>query len=80
MPRPFQYLKQNIQKIRFDCEPKYLAEYRRAFSAVLDKMDKYFAQNGLYEVVDYQPIVESMLASHKTFTFKIDDDVINKLY
>ena len=73
MSRPFQYLQQNIDKINFDCDPKYIHEYKRAFSAVLTKMDKFFVQNGLYEVVDYQPIVESMFASHKTFSFKIDD-------
>lgn len=75
MPTPFQYLKQNIDKIKFDCDAKYIPEYKRAFSAVLNKIDKYFVQNGLYEIVDYQPIVESMLASHKTFSFKIDDEI-----
>lgn len=71
---PFQYLKQNMHYIKFNCEPRYIPEYKRAFGAVLDKMDKYFSQNELYKVVDYQPIVESMLSSHKTFSFDVDID------
>ena len=75
---PFQYLKQNINKIKFDCEPKYVPEYKRAFAAVLDKMDKYFAQNGLYDVVNYQPIVESMIKKDSKFSFIIDNVIAER--
>ena len=78
MPRPFQYLKQNINKIKFDCDPQYVQEYKRAFSAVLSKMDNYFESNGLYNVVDYQPIVEQILASNKTFSFVIDEEIYKR--
>lgn len=78
MSTPFKYLKQNIDKIKFDCDAKYIPEYKRAFSAVLDKMDKYFVKNGLYEIVDYQPIVESMLTSHQTFSFNVDEEVAKR--
>ena len=78
MPTPFQYLKQNIDKIKFNCDPKYIPEYKRAFSAVLDKMDKYFSQNGLYEIVNYQPIVESMIKNDSKFSFMIDDDIAER--
>lgn len=72
---PFQYLRQNINNIKFDCETVYIPEYKRALSAVLDKMDKAFIKNGWYDVVDYQPIVEEMLASSKVFSFYIDDEI-----
>lgn len=78
MPTPFQYLKQNIHKIKFDCDPKYIPEYKRAFTAVLDKMDKYFSQNGLYEIVNYQPIVESMIKNDSKFSFIIDEDIAER--
>ena len=75
---PFQHLKQNIDKIKFDCDAKYIPEYKRAFCAVLDKMDKYFKSNNLYSVVDYQPIVESMLDCNGIFSFVIDEELSKK--
>lgn len=74
---PFQYLRQNINNIKFDCEPVYIPEYKRALSAVLDKMDKAFIKNGWYDVVDYQPIVEEMLASSKVFSFYRDRPLLS---
>ncbi len=78
MPTPFKYLKQNIDKIKFNCDPKYIPEYIHSFSAVLDRMDKYFYQNGLYDAVNYQPIVESMIKDDSKFSFILDDDTVNR--
>ena len=52
MPTPFQYLKQNIHRIKFDCDPKYIPEYKRAFAAVLERVDKFFIENKLYNCGD----------------------------
>jgi hypothetical protein len=71
---PFQYLKEHIYDIKFDCDRKYLFEYQRAFSAVLDRMDKYFTSTGLYKAVDYQPIVEQMLSKKNLFAFKVQEN------
>jgi len=75
---PFMYLKENIDKIKFNCSEVQEKEYRRAFSAVLDKMDKYFIENELYDVVNYQPIVELMLSSKNVFSFNVSQELKKK--
>ena len=70
---PFQYLKQNIDKLNFSCEEKYIEEYKRAFSNVLERMDKYFLNNNLYQCGDYQSYVENML-KEGSFTFMVTDE------
>lgn len=77
---PFKYLKSNINKVKFDCEPKYLSEYRRAFGAVLDRLDVFFRKNNLYECVDYQRIVEKMIAPDSKFKFEIDKSIAEVNY
>lgn len=75
MPTPFQYLKQNIYRIKFDCDPKYIPEYKRTFAAVLDRVDKYFIDNKLYDCGDYQSYVEDMIKYGSKFSFRIDEEI-----
>ena len=70
---PFQYLKQNIDQLNFACEKQYIEEYKRAFSNVLDRLDKYFVHNGLYKCGDYQSYVENML-KEGNFKFDVTDE------
>ncbi len=72
---PFKYLKLNINKIKFDCKPEYIPEYKLAFSRMLDRLDKYFTENKLYDCGDYQSYVEEMIKPNSTFSFKIDDEI-----
>lgn len=76
---PFMYLKANINKLKFKCDEKYIPEYRRAFSAVLDRMDKYFIANNLYDTVDYQKIVEDIIAPDSKFCFYIDNNFLKSI-
>lgn len=69
---PFKYLKANIHKVRFNCDDKLLGEYRSAFSRVLDRLDKYFIENKLYQCGDYQAIVENMISSGSNFSFLVE--------
>lgn len=75
MSSPLLYLKQNIDRINFDCEDKYKAEYRRVFSNVLGRLDRYFVNNGIYEIVDYKPIVELIFS----LKLGIDKDFLTKI-
>lgn len=70
---PFQYLKQNIDRLNFACEEQYIEEYKRAFSNVLDRLDKFFLDNGLYECGDYQSYVENML-KEGNFQFDVTEE------
>lgn len=59
--KPFIRLKNNLNEVDFDVEPEYRKEYIRAFSNVLDRMDKYFRENDLYNSANYDEMVDNIL-------------------
>lgn len=69
---PFQYLKSNIWRVKFDCDKKYQKVYRETFGKILDAMDKYFTQHKLYDAIDFMPVVENVL-DKKNFKFVVGE-------
>ncbi len=70
---PFKYLQRNISKVRFECDGELRQEYRRTFSNVLERLDKYFKANGLYKCADYQTIVEDIISGKNPLKLAVDE-------
>ena len=72
MKTPFKTLQENIDKLTFDCEKKYINNYKSCLDAVLGRIDEFFVANGLYDTVNYQKIVDEILKTNK-LSFKVAD-------
>lgn len=69
---PFKYLKQNIDKVQFVCNPKYVQSYKKSFANVLDRLDKFFVDHGLYDCGDYFAYVQKIVGKEKYLRFNIE--------
>ena len=72
MKTPFKTLQENIDKLTFDCEKKYINDYKSCLDAVLGRIDIFFVSNNLYETANYQKIVDEILKTNK-LSFKVAD-------
>ena len=70
---PFQYALVNVSRMKFKCDAKFIPEYKRALTKVFKRLDRYFTEKNLYNLLDYWPVVDRLIESD--FCFDIDDSM-----